>query len=127
MCNSLASGARRTTYRLRGTSSVCYTMQHNVVGLAIAAPALSLPYPLQGNDRSPDISVADATCTKAVTAASDTLCWPCDLSAAQQGTCLPGSYTLNFTGAWCCWLAWHLLVPLPCMSAHDWSALLSAY
>ncbi|PRW20834.1 hypothetical protein C2E21_8605 [Chlorella sorokiniana] len=76
--------------------------EHTLLPCSTAAAAAgggcrAVAYDATGNDLSSDISVTDATCSGAAAAASDTLCWPCDLSAAQQGTCLPGRYTLNFT------------------------------
>lgn len=58
-----------------------------------ARHALAVP---KGNDISADIAVTDATCG---CGGSGGLCWPCDLAAVEQGRCLPGRYTLNFTGA----------------------------
>ena len=70
--------------------------------------AATLPPCMQGNDLSASISVVDVTCSSGggssgsssagTGAAAASLCWPCDLSAAQRGQCLPGRYVLDFTG-----------------------------
>lgn len=68
---------------------------------------------MQGEDISDEISVIDTSCSAGSSSSGGSgtstaggsgsgsysgMCWPCDLTAAEQGRCLPGRYHLNFTG-----------------------------